>query len=152
MPRARRHTPAREVPFVLDHKRTSMTSQRTILIVDDEAAITRGLSLRLRAAGYRTIVAFDGVPGLAAAIEHLPDAVILDARLPTMDGTQFLRRMQEIPETRTIPVIVLSGAGEEQKAALEAGAYSFLLKPYERESMLAAVRDAVEHRLVALKS
>jgi chemosensory pili system protein ChpA (sensor histidine kinase/response regulator) len=122
---------------------SKMPDWQTILIVDDEAAIARGVSLRLLAAGYQTIVCPDGRMGLRAAAQALPVAVILDARLPDMDGIEFIERLRAMPATRHIPVIVLSGAEEKRLVVLAAGADAFLAKPYDRESLLAAVRNAV---------
>lgn len=128
-----------------------MPAPQLILVIDDEAAIARGLSMRLEDAGYRTIVRSDGPSGLEASREHLPDGIILDINLPTMDGTEFIRRLRGCPETRDIPVVVLSGSEERRGAALAAGGSSFLLKPYNREAVLSALRNAVERPIAALK-
>jgi CheY-like chemotaxis protein len=126
-----------------------MPSSRLILVIDDEAAIARGLSMRLEDAGYRAVVCADGLSGLDTAREQLPDGIILDINLPTMDGTEFIRRLRDCAETRGIPVVVLSGSEERRGAALAAGANSFLLKPYEREAVLFAIRSALELPIAA---
>ncbi len=129
-----------------------MSSSRLILVIDDEAAIARGLSMRLEGAGYRAVVCADGLSGLDTARERLPDGIVLDINLPTMDGTELIRRLRDCPETRGIPVVVLSGSEERRGDALAAGADSFLLKPYDREAVLSALGNAVDRSIAALKT
>lgn len=113
--------------------------ERTVLIVDDDQAITQGARLRLEAAGYRTLVATDGDDGLKQTLEHLPNAVLLDVRMPKVDGLTALKAMREDPRTSSIPVIMLSASLRDKQQALEAGAQYFLNKPYRGHQMLAAL-------------
>lgn len=125
-----------------------MSRAPTVLIIEDDAAIARGVGLRLQSAGYQTAVRCDGSSGLATALELRPDAVILDVNLPEMDGTEVIRRLRECPETRGISIIGLSGSQEMRSKVLGAGAQAFLLKPYDRDSLLTAVRAATERHVV----
>ena len=121
-----------------------MPSRETILIVDDDAAVRRGLDLRLHAAGYDTILCPDGASGLAAAQDRVPAAVILDGGLPDMEGAEFIRCLHKSINPVQIPVVVVSGAEEKRRSSLDAGAVSFLMKPYDRDSLLSTVRNAID--------
>ena len=82
-----------------------------VLIVDDSP---RNLKLArdvLRAAGFRTLEAGTGAEGIALAVEHLPDVILLDLRLPDMDGTEAARTLAAGPRTARIPVVALSAVG-----------------------------------------
>ncbi|HTE04561.1 MAG TPA: response regulator [Planctomycetota bacterium] len=119
-----------------------------VLVVDDERSIAQALGIRLRAAGYDVQCAFDGFSGLAAAREWRPAAIVLDIRMPDIDGFEVNRRLRAQPELASTPVIFLSANVQEsaRQAALAAGAQAFLTKPYESGDVLAAVRSALEDR------
>lgn len=121
-----------------------MPGQEAVLIVDDDPAVRRGLDLRLRAAGYDTLQCHDAASGLAAARNQLPVAVILDGSLPDMEGTEFIRSLHGSSKSASIPVVVVSGAEEKRTSSLDAGAIAFLLKPYDRETLLTTVRNAID--------
>lgn len=125
-----------------------MPRPETILVVDDDAAVLRGLDLRLHAAGYDTILCQDGSSGLASARDQIPDAVILDGGLPDMEGAEFIRSLHALNNSALIPVIVVSGAEGKRNASLDAGAVAFLMKPYERDTLLATIRNSVGCRRV----
>jgi CheY-like chemotaxis protein len=120
-----------------------MTDPATVLIVDDDDEIIRAASLRLRAAGYHTLTAGDGEAGVAAAIANHPDAILLDVRLPRLDGLSALADLKRRSETKHIPVVVLSASVVDQQAALDAGARFFLKKPYRGDMLVEAVRTAL---------
>ena len=120
-----------------------MSDAPKILIVDDDREIVEGARLRLGAAGYDTIAAHDGEAGLAAAIANRPDAIVLDVRMPGMDGITALGKLREREETKDVPVIILSASVVDQKAALDAGARFFLTKPYQGSTLIAAVEQAI---------
>jgi DNA-binding response OmpR family regulator len=120
-----------------------MTQTARILLIDDDHDVIFGTSLRLRAAGYETMAAFDGEDGIAAAIDHHPDAIVLDIRMPRMDGMTALRRLREGDGTKDIPVVMLSASLVDQYAALDAGAKFFLTKPYQPRLLLAALESVM---------
>lgn len=128
-----------------------MREVEQLLIVDDDREIVRGLAIRLRAAGYEVLTAFDGQAGLAAAIAHQPDAIILDIRMPVMDGLEVLGGLRERVDTRSIPVVVVSANVVEQTRvkALDLGARCFLEKPYQAGTLIAAVRSVLKEPLVS---
>ncbi len=96
-----------------------------ILVVDDEPQIVRAMSALLRAAGYSVGTAATAAEALEAAALSPPDAVVLDLRLPDLDGVEVCRRLREWSQ---VPVVVVSVLGEEamKVSALEAGADDYV--------------------------
>jgi len=86
-------------------------STPTVLIVDDESHITQVVSLKLRKAGYRPITAGDGEEGYEVACQQRPDLIITDLQMPYMNGLELCQRLQSNPQTRAIPVVVLTARG-----------------------------------------
>jgi CheY-like chemotaxis protein len=122
-----------------------------ILIVEDERSIAQALTIRLRAAEYDVRWACDGTAGLAAVAEWQPDMILLDIRMPGIDGFEVNRRLKADPDLRATPVIFLSANVQEsaRQEALAAGAHAYLTKPYESKDVLAAIRSALEKKLSA---
>lgn len=79
-----------------------------VLIVDDNAKNRKLAADVLGAAGFRTLEAASGTEGIALAVDHLPDVVLLDLRLPDMEGTDVARKLREGPRTALLPVVALS--------------------------------------------
>jgi CheY-like chemotaxis protein/HAMP domain-containing protein len=107
---------------------------RVVLIVEDDPALARTELEVARERGFKGIVAVRGDSGLALAHEFKPDAIILDMKLPVMDGWDVLDRLKHHPETRHIPVHIVS-AGDGRQNALKAGAVAFLEKPISKEGL-----------------
>lgn len=120
-----------------------MPDPATVLMVDDDQEIVRGASLRLRAAGYSLLTAHEADAGIAAAISNRPDLILLDVRLPRRDGLSVLSELKRRPETKSIPVVMLSASIVDQQAALDAGARFFLRKPYCGDTLVQAIRTAL---------
>ena len=120
-----------------------MPERATVLMIDDDREIVQGACLRLRAAGYRLLTAGDAESGIAAAIDNLPDTILLDVRLPRRDGLSALSELKRRPETKHIPVVMLSASIVDQQAALDAGAKFFLRKPYRGDILVQAVETAL---------
>jgi len=116
-------------------------NKRNILVVDDEAQITRVLKTALSVQGYGIRTASDGNQALQEMKGWPPDLVITDLRMPNMDGLELCRRIRA--ESR-IPIIVLSVKGEEsiKVKALDAGADDYVTKPFSMNELLARVRAA----------
>jgi DNA-binding response OmpR family regulator len=117
----------------------SLHSRKRVLVVDDDKDIVSGLSVRLEAAGYEVFSAYDGAAGYDAALATHPDAMILDMRMPVMDGLSMLAKLRERAETRTTPVIVLSASLRDHQMALDMGARYFLDKPCDPRTLLTAL-------------
>ena len=122
-----------------------MSGRQRILIVEDDRDVVLGLSLRLNAAGYDVAIAYDGQAGLAAARECRPDAIMLDIRMPVMDGLTVLARLSESANTKGIPVVVLSAnvAETARRQALDLGARYFLAKPYDAAKIVQALQSVL---------
>lgn len=116
----------------------------TILIVDDEKNILLTLKRSLELEGYACEVAGGGRDALEALTAKPVDLVLMDVKMPDMDGLEALRRIRE---ARPVPVIMMSGHGTIETAvkATQLGARDFLEKPIARERLLVAVRNALEH-------
>jgi DNA-binding response OmpR family regulator len=116
--------------------------RKKILIVEDDPNLRTGLQLRLSANDYEVILAGNGMAGIAQMRKHKPDLMILDLGLPAGDGFSVLERMRINESLSSMPVIVFSGRDRvgNQDRALKAGASSFLQKPVENETLLAAIR------------
>jgi CheY-like chemotaxis protein len=116
-----------------------------ILVVDDNAAIRKGLSVRLRANGYEVLFAVDAISATAAVIAEKPDLVILDLGLPCGDGFLVMDRLNNNEHLAKIPVIVVTGreSAENRDRALQAGAVAFFQKPVDDGKLLLAINKAL---------
>lgn len=118
-------------------------NDRVILIMEDDADFARILLDFVRERNYKGIVADRGNVGLSYARYHRPDAVILDMKLPVMDGSEVLRHLKNDPELRHIPVQIISGY-DRKKESLELGAFNFLHKPIDRNDLQQAFDNIEE--------
>jgi DNA-binding response OmpR family regulator len=116
---------------------------RKILIIEDDQKISLALCVRLKAQGYSTWIASDGVTGLKLALQHRPDLILLDISLPAGDGFRLASQFNQQPETSEIPIIITTASHEStlRERALDLGAVGLLRKPYEAEHLLAAIED-----------
>lgn len=126
----------------------STSKPQSVLIVDDEPRITLALMVRLEAAGYTVYHAINGLAGIEAAALYEPDAIILDIRMPDIDGYETCTRIKRLPRLGMVPVIFLSANVQDEaiKLANEAGGDLFISKPYESSLILAAVEELIEER------
>lgn len=126
-------------------------SKKTILTIDDEIHILELLRYNLESAGYNVIQAESGEEGLDIIENRNIDAVLLDLMLPVIDGLEVLRRIRTNPETKKIPVIMLTAKGEEfdKVLGLEMGADDYIAKPFsirELQARLKAVLRRVDDK------
>src|SRR5258705_4091821 len=119
-----------------------MNDKPRILVVDDEAQLTRVLRTGLKSRGYDVRVAADGLAGLETYSDWHPDLVITDLAMPNMDGLELCRRLRAISQ---VPIIILSAKGEEKikVEALDIGADDFITKPFGIDELLARVRASL---------
>lgn len=122
--------------------------QATVLIVDDERNILLTLSQALQLEGYQIELASDARVALDVLRARPVDAVLMDVKMPDMDGLTALTKMREL--NAELPVIMMSGHGTIDTAvkATQLGARDFLEKPISRDRMLLALRNALEHQKV----
>lgn len=125
------------------------TPIQKILVIDDEPQIRKFLDIALRAQGYRTLLAENGLKGLEILATQGADLVILDLGLPDLDGLQVL---QEARQWTAIPMIILSvrSSEEEKVALLDAGANDYMTKPFSIQELMARIRVIL--RSAALQS
>ncbi|GJD48533.1 Sporulation initiation phosphotransferase F [Methylobacterium crusticola] len=102
----------------------------TVLIVDDEFGIAELLDAVLSDDGHTVLTAANGKQGLRRVAEMRPDLILLDFMMPVMDGPAMLRALAEGPDTRTIPVVMMSSMPEETVRARCEGHAAFLRKPF----------------------
>jgi len=123
----------------------------TVLIVDDDPVIAMMYGLGLERAGYSVLVAKDGQAGLELALKALPDLILLDVRMPILDGIEVLTKLAADPATRDIPVVMLSNYSEPAlvKRLLSLGAKEYLVKI---ETTPAGVAEVVARHLDTPKS
>jgi CheY-like chemotaxis protein len=126
--------PALLVSEVEDDRESIEPGDRVVLIVEDDADFARTELSIARERGFKGLVALRGDTGLALAREFRPDAIVLDMKLPVLDGWTVLDRLKRYPSTRHIPVHIVSG-GEERQPALMAGAAAFVQKPASLEAL-----------------
>lgn len=121
---------------------TTATATPHVLIVEDEHAQREVLGYNVEAEGYRVSKAENGEEALMMVDEDLPDVIILDWMLPSVSGIEVCRQLKSRPETREIPVIMLSARSEEvdKVRGLETGADDYVVKPYSVGELLARVR------------
>jgi two-component system response regulator MprA len=110
-----------------------------ILVVEDEVKITRFLRQGLTYEGYEVSVAYDGEEALAKLREEMPDLVILDVMLPTIDGLEVCRRLRTFG---SVPVLMLTArdAVPDRVIGLDSGADDYLVKPFALDELLARIR------------
>lgn len=121
-----------------------------ILVVDDIEANVRLLEAKLTAEYYEVLTASDGPTALAIAAKEKPDIVLLDVMMPGMDGFQVCRRLKDDPETRHVPVVLVTALDgrADRIAGLEAGADEFLTKPIDDVMLFARVRSLTRLKMV----
>jgi CheY-like chemotaxis protein len=122
------------------------TTRNTILVVDDNQEIRKGLSLRLRANGYDVLFAADAFSATASVVKQSPDLVILDLGLPCGDGFVVMERLQKNERLANIPVIVMTGreAADTRDRAMESGAVAFFQKPVDDSKLMLAIWKALD--------
>ncbi len=123
-----------------------MANKGDILVVDDNAASLQLISSMLAGEGYSVRVAESGALALSAAEGQPPELILLDVRMPGLDGFEVFNRLKAGPKTGETPVIFLTGAADPDEcvAGLKLGAVDFIAKSFDRESLLAKVRTHIE--------
>ncbi|WP_119460472.1 phosphate regulon transcriptional regulator PhoB [Rhodospirillaceae bacterium SYSU D60014] len=113
-----------------------------ILIVEDETALVTLLRYNLEKEGFRIAEARDGEEALLVAREQKPDLVLLDWMLPLLSGIEVCRQMRRMPETKGVPIIMLTARGEEgdKLRGLDSGADDYITKPFSPSELIARIR------------
>src|SRR5215468_8850207 len=116
--------------------------KETILIVEDELPLVSLLRYNLEREGFVALDAQDGEEALTVAKERRPDLVLLDWMLPLMSGIEVCRQLRRNPETREIPIVMLTARGEEgdKLRGLDSGADDYITKPFSPSELVARIR------------
>ncbi len=125
---------------------------KKILSIDDSKMVHMVIARTLKPYDIEVITALNGQEGLDKAHQEHPDLIVLDMTMPVMDGYEALLKLKESPQTKDIPVMMLSADGgtASMEKALQAGAVKFISKPFNSDSLLSALPEflALELRAV----
>ena len=115
---------------------------KRILVVDDERHIVRLVEVNLQRAGYEVLTAYDGVEALEKIKADKPEMIILDVMMPRMDGFEVLKDLRANPDTKDIPVIMLTAKAQDADIfkGWSSGVDSYLTKPFNPRELLAFVQ------------
>jgi PAS domain S-box-containing protein len=134
--------------LLLDQVEAVLTRQGRVLIVEDDQDTLTMINRALRRVGFTTDIAGDGYEALASARRFRPDVIILDLRLPGMDGYETLSHLKRNVSTSTVPIIVISAhvtnPVAERERLIALGTLDFLLKPLQVEQLISTVDRAIE--------
>jgi DNA-binding response OmpR family regulator len=118
----------------------------SILVVDDQEPIRELLGSFLRNEGYEVILATDGLEAIRLVETKRPHLVVLDVRMPKLDGVETCWRLRSAETTRSTPIIIATAFGEVVVEALDAGADDFVTKPFHLADVLARVKALLKVR------
>ena len=119
-----------------------MSEKPRILLVDDELSMIKIVERRLGVEGYAVLTAMDGQEAMTKAQSEHPDLIILDLKLPLMDGDEVCRRLKQDPRCHEIPVILFTAKAQETdgQIARACGAEAYVRKPFHVQELLERVR------------
>ncbi len=127
-------------------------AQKNVLIVDDEEDIRELVRYNLAREGYKVQCVGTGEAALKAARSKPPDTIVLDLRLPGMDGLEVCRAVKNDAKTAHVPIVILSAKGEEADivAGLELGADDYMTKPFSPRVLVARIRAVLRRKAKAV--
>ncbi len=127
-----------------------MTS-KTVLIVDDEAAIREMIAVALQMAGYQCLEAENAQAAHALIVDHQPDIILLDWMMPEVSGIELARRLKRETAYADIPIIMLTARSEEDNKiqGLEAGADDYITKPFSPRELIARLKAVLRRSMTA---
>lgn len=120
-------------------------AKKKILIIDDDVNMVEIIGIRLETRGYDVITANDGLIGLEKARNENPDLILLDVRMPQMDGHTMLRNLKKYREkTKSIPVIILTGMKDLEDLFYLEGAADYITKPFDDKEFFSKIEAALK--------
>ena len=124
---------------------------KTVLIVDDEAAIREMIAVALQMAGYRCLEAENAQRAHAIVVDHQPDIILLDWMMPDVSGIELARRLKRETAYADIPIIMLTARSEEDNKiqGLEAGADDYITKPFSPRELIARLKAVLRRTATA---
>jgi DNA-binding response OmpR family regulator len=119
---------------------------KKVLVVDDEEYLVELLSVNLEVAGFNVVKAYDGEQGLKQTEAERPDIIILDIRMPGVDGFEVCRRLKADPTTKNIPIIMLSAYVQQAdiNKGLSLGAETYIKKPFDVQNLIDTVNQILK--------
>ena len=121
-------------------------NRQILLVIDDDRATVRGISIRLQASGYNVISENNGENGLRCIQEKQPDAIVLDVCMPGMDGMEVLSQLRKTEQgqgARPTPVVILSALPVDDEKLREMGASYVVSKPYDSARLLEVIESVM---------
>jgi two-component system, OmpR family, phosphate regulon response regulator PhoB len=127
-----------------------MTDSMRIVLADDDADLLELLRINLEAEGHTVKVATDGLEALDLVVASHPDVVVLDVMMPGIDGLEVTRRLRALPETASLPIVLLTARGTNPQIleGWQSGANYYITKPFELEHLLYFIELMQERPLV----
>jgi len=144
-------TPVVPAPQFADDRSLPRDQTRRVLVIEDEPQFAHILYDLAHELGYRCLVAHGAADGFSLATQFVPDAILLDMRLPDSPGLGVLQRLKDDPQTRHIPVHVVSAA-DNSEAAMHMGAIGYALKPTSRDQLMEVFRKFEDKLTQKLKA
>ena len=125
----------------MEHGGADVNGHRSVLVVEDDREINELVGAYAQIAGFEYRPALDGASALREAHERVPAAVVLDLMLPDIDGFEVCQKLKHDPDTRPVPVIMLTALTDEssRRRGQECGASEYLTKPFDPEQLMAAL-------------
>lgn len=121
------------------------SDKKQILVIDDDAMNREVMEAFLSSENYEVLLASNGENGLASATQNIPDAIVLDVRMPDMSGYEVCEQLKNQDSTKAIPVMIVTGfdAKEDFERGKSVGADDFLTRPFDGDDLLTRVRGLV---------
>ena len=123
-----------------------MAEKARLLLVDDEPSIVKMVGKRLEVEGYEVLVAADGQAALAKARTEHPSLIILDLRLPKLNGYEVCTMLKQDPRYQKIPILMFTAKAQEkdEKLGIACGADAYLRKPFQAQELLGRIRALLD--------
>lgn len=120
---------------------------KKVLIVDDDGKNLKLMRILIQNAGYETIEAENGEDAVKLAKEHLPALILMDNRMPVMDGTAATKILKAVPATAKIPIIAITASamqGDREKILFETGCDEYMAKPIDGKALMNVIKKYLE--------
>ena len=130
------------MPKVTQEKR----SAKQILVIDDDATITKMVETRLKANGYDASSTNDAAVGLELALKHVPDLIILDVMMPIINGYNLCTLLRSEKKSKNIPIILLTSRSDDQDKEIgkSVGANAYMTKPFKMDELLVKISELLK--------
>jgi len=115
-----------------------MTAKKILLVDDSKTALMMERAILEKRTKYRCVTASDGLEAINKASEEHPDLVLMDVVMPRMNGFEACKKLRQLPETREVPIVLLTTRGEEtyMEAGFQSGCNDYLTKPVDGEELV----------------